>query len=57
MDESDDKEPDILPRKPQHSLWNKPVGRLHRHGNMRLLQTGEYLYVPVTQVSFLNSNL
>lgn len=49
--ERDDKEPEIMHKKPQHSLWNKPVGRLHRHGNMRLLQTGEYLYVPVTQES------
>ncbi|XP_054281898.1 rab3 GTPase-activating protein catalytic subunit isoform X2 [Macrosteles quadrilineatus] len=36
-------------RKPKHSLWNKPVGRLKRCDNLRLLQTGEPLYIPITQ--------
>ncbi|KAG8336189.1 Rab3 GTPase-activating protein catalytic subunit [Homalodisca vitripennis] len=36
-------------RRPKHSLWNKPVGRYKRCENLRLLQTGEYLYIPVTQ--------
>lgn len=34
----------------KHSLWNQPVGRLSKHGNLRLLNTGEHLYIPVTQV-------
>ena len=51
--ERDYKDTETLPKKPQHSLWNKPVGRSRRHGNMRLLQTGEYLYVPVTQVNLI----
>ncbi|XP_023712978.1 rab3 GTPase-activating protein catalytic subunit isoform X2 [Cryptotermes secundus] len=33
----------------KHSLWNQPVGRLSKHGNLRLLNTGEHLYIPVTQ--------
>ncbi|XP_069677662.1 rab3 GTPase-activating protein catalytic subunit [Periplaneta americana] len=33
----------------KHSLWNQPVGRLSKHGNLRLLKTGEHLYIPVTQ--------
>ncbi|KAJ9596359.1 hypothetical protein L9F63_012634 [Diploptera punctata] len=33
----------------KHSLWNQPVGRLSKHGNLRLLRTGEHLYIPVTQ--------
>ncbi|GLH13808.1 Rab3 GTPase-activating protein catalytic subunit [Gryllus bimaculatus] len=36
-------------RKQKHSLWNQPVGRLYKYGNLRLLKTGEHLYVPVTQ--------
>lgn len=28
----------------------KPEGRLHQHGNLTLLHSGEPLYVPVTQV-------
>jgi hypothetical protein len=37
----------------KHSLWNQPVGRLSKHGNLRLLSTGEHLYIPVTQVQRL----
>lgn len=33
----------------KHSLWNKPVGRLSKHGNLKLINTGEQLYIPVTQ--------
>lgn len=35
--------------KRKHSLWNKPVGRLSKHGNLKLLETGDQLYIPVTQ--------
>lgn len=34
---------------PKHSLWNKPVGRLSKHGNLKLIKTGEQLYIPITQ--------
>lgn len=37
-------------RKPKHSLWNKPVGRHKRCDNLKLLSTGEPLYIPITQV-------
>ncbi|CAB0044783.1 unnamed protein product [Trichogramma brassicae] len=30
-------------------LWNRPVGRLAKHPTLRLVQTGEPLYLPVTQ--------
>ncbi|PSN30908.1 Rab3 GTPase-activating protein catalytic subunit, partial [Blattella germanica] len=33
----------------KHSLWNQPVGRLSKHGNFRLLKTGDHLYIPITQ--------
>ncbi|XP_011506540.1 PREDICTED: rab3 GTPase-activating protein catalytic subunit [Ceratosolen solmsi marchali] len=29
--------------------WNRPVGRLAKHPTLRLVQTGEALYLPVTQ--------
>lgn len=29
--------------------WNRPVGRLGKFGNMKLIETGEPLYVPITQ--------
>ncbi|XP_039279363.1 rab3 GTPase-activating protein catalytic subunit [Nilaparvata lugens] len=35
--------------KPRHSLWNRPVGRLCRHGNLKLLNSNEFLYIPITQ--------
>lgn len=41
-----DKEEDSHPK---HSLWNKPVGRLSKHGNLKLINTGEQLYIPITQ--------
>lgn len=34
---------------PKHSLWNKPVGRLSKHGNLKLIKTGEQLFIPITQ--------
>ncbi|XP_014211010.1 rab3 GTPase-activating protein catalytic subunit isoform X2 [Copidosoma floridanum] len=33
----------------QHLPWNRPVGRLAKHPTLRLIQTGEPLYLPVTQ--------
>ncbi|KAJ8680943.1 hypothetical protein QAD02_016730 [Eretmocerus hayati] len=33
----------------RHAPWNRPVGRLSRHPNLRLVSTGEPLYLPVTQ--------
>lgn len=33
----------------KHSLWNQPVGRFSKNGNLRLLNTGEPLYIPITQ--------
>lgn len=33
----------------KHSLWNMPEGRKCKHKTLRLLQTGEPLYLPVTQ--------
>ncbi|XP_063237642.1 rab3 GTPase-activating protein catalytic subunit isoform X2 [Bacillus rossius redtenbacheri] len=47
-DEPRDTARDKRPRH-KHSLWNQPVGRLERHGDLRLLHTGEHLYIPVTQ--------
>jgi hypothetical protein len=29
---------------------NKPVGRLRKCGRLRLLKTGEVMYIPITQV-------
>ncbi|KAJ8921070.1 hypothetical protein NQ315_015866 [Exocentrus adspersus] len=31
------------------SLWNQPVGRLSKFGDLKLLKTGDALYIPVTQ--------
>lgn len=33
----------------KHSLWNQPEGRKSKHPTLRLLNTGEALYIPVTQ--------
>ncbi|XP_029166828.1 rab3 GTPase-activating protein catalytic subunit [Nylanderia fulva] len=35
--------------KAKHLLWNKPTGRLAKHPSLRLIQTGDPLYLPVTQ--------
>ncbi|KAJ8960954.1 hypothetical protein NQ318_020255 [Aromia moschata] len=44
-----DKPEEETRRKEKHSLWNQPVGRLSKFGNLKLLKTGDQLYVPVTQ--------
>ncbi|CAG9825554.1 unnamed protein product [Phaedon cochleariae] len=36
-------------RKEKHSLWNQPVGRLTKFGDLKLLKNGDPLYIPVTQ--------
>lgn len=36
-------------RNQKFSLWDKPVGRLSKFGDMKLLQTGDPLYIPFTQ--------
>lgn len=36
-------------RKEKVSLWNQPVGRLTIFGELKLLKTGDPLYIPVTQ--------
>lgn len=33
----------------KHSLWNQPTGRLGKFGTLRLIKTGELLYIPTTQ--------
>ncbi|XP_066597838.1 rab3 GTPase-activating protein catalytic subunit [Prorops nasuta] len=35
--------------KAKHLLWNRPVGRLAKHPSLRLIQTGDPLYLPITQ--------
>ncbi|KYM94324.1 PREDICTED: rab3 GTPase-activating protein catalytic subunit isoform X1 [Cyphomyrmex costatus] len=35
--------------KAKHLLWNKPSGRLAKHSLLRLIQTGDPLYLPITQ--------
>lgn len=35
---------------PKETANFKPEGRLHQHGKLTLLQNGEPLYIPVTQV-------
>ncbi|CAH1235391.1 unnamed protein product [Diabrotica balteata] len=35
--------------KEKYSLWNQPVGRKNKFGNLKLLKTGDPLYIPVTQ--------
>lgn len=36
-------------KKYKHSLWNQPVGRLGKFENLKLIKTGESLYIPITQ--------
>ncbi|XP_068905492.1 rab3 GTPase-activating protein catalytic subunit isoform X2 [Tenebrio molitor] len=36
-------------RKEKYSLWNQPVGRLGKFNDLKLLRTGDPLYIPVTQ--------
>ncbi|XP_033229238.1 rab3 GTPase-activating protein catalytic subunit [Belonocnema kinseyi] len=45
--EQDDTQQKI--NKGKHLLWNRPVGRLAKHPTFRLVQTGDPLYLPVTQ--------
>ncbi|XP_076245852.1 RAB3 GTPase activating protein subunit 1 isoform X2 [Calliopsis andreniformis] len=35
--------------KAKYLLWNKPAGRLAKHPSLKLIQTGEPLYLPITQ--------
>ena len=35
------------------SLWNQPEGRLRKFNNLRLIETGDYMYIPITQVNWL----
>ncbi|XP_014601093.1 PREDICTED: rab3 GTPase-activating protein catalytic subunit isoform X1 [Polistes canadensis] len=35
--------------KAKHLLWNRPAGRSAKHPSLRLLQTGDPLYLPITQ--------
>jgi hypothetical protein len=39
-------------KKPKHSLWDKPVGRLSKHGTLTLIESQQPLYIPITQVAF-----
>lgn len=41
--------------KKKHSLWNQPVGRLSKFGNLKLLKSGDPLYIPVTQEPVLKT--
>lgn len=36
-------------RKEKHSLWNQPVGRLGKFESLKLIKTGDALFVPITQ--------
>lgn len=36
-------------KKAKHSLWNQPIGRLGKFNNLKLLKTGDSLYIPITQ--------
>ncbi|XP_076631744.1 RAB3 GTPase activating protein subunit 1 isoform X1 [Colletes latitarsis] len=36
-------------QKAKYPLWNKPSGRLAKHPSLKLVQTGDTLYLPVTQ--------
>ncbi|KAJ8964479.1 hypothetical protein NQ314_004766 [Rhamnusium bicolor] len=42
-------------RKTTHSLWNQPVGRLSKFGDLKLLNSGDPLYIPVTQEPVLKT--
>ncbi|KAF5298392.1 hypothetical protein FQR65_LT01170 [Abscondita terminalis] len=43
LDEDDNK------KRSRHSLWNQPVGRLGKFENLKLIKSGDPLYIPVTQ--------
>ncbi|KAL1490569.1 hypothetical protein ABEB36_013239 [Hypothenemus hampei] len=36
-------------RKEKYSLWDKPVGRLAKFNDLKLIKTGDPLYIPCTQ--------
>lgn len=42
-------EEEQVKKKSKHSLWNQPVGRLGKFGNLKLIKTGDPLYIPTTQ--------
>ncbi|EFA03502.1 Rab3 GTPase-activating protein catalytic subunit-like Protein [Tribolium castaneum] len=44
-----DKPEEETRKKEKYSLWNQPVGRLGKFNNLKLLKTGDPLYIPVTQ--------
>lgn len=44
-----EEEEQIKKKERQHSLWNQPVGRLGKFENLKLIKTGDPLYVPITQ--------
>lgn len=33
----------------KYLLWNRPTGRLAKHPTLRLLKSGDPLYLPITQ--------
>lgn len=44
-----DKPEEETKKKEKYSLWNQPVGRLGKFNNLKLLKTGDPLYIPITQ--------
>lgn len=42
-------------KKEKLSLWNQPVGRLSKFGDLKLLKSGDPLYIPVTQEPVLKT--
>ncbi|KAG5885163.1 hypothetical protein JTB14_037472 [Gonioctena quinquepunctata] len=42
-------------REKQHSLWDQPIGRLTKFGDMKLIKTGDPLYIPTTQEQVLKT--
>ena len=49
-------EPDAS-QPPRRLPWNQPEGRLKPCGTLRLLETADRLYIPVTQVSAVNDQI
>ncbi|KAK6623724.1 hypothetical protein RUM43_009577 [Polyplax serrata] len=49
--DGDNEENEGKGRKVKTTTAGKPMGRLAKHGDMKLLETGEPLYIPVTQDS------
>ncbi|CAH1133683.1 unnamed protein product [Ceutorhynchus assimilis] len=48
-DEFFDATDDVEEDKRKYSLWDKPAGRLSKFGDMKLLNSGDPLYIPFTQ--------